>query len=134
PGRPDGHGRAALPVLAGERSPAWRPEARAALAELSLATDAVEIARALLEAVALRLAEIYDRLRPLAPAAPRGVGAGGPRGHSPTWAQVIADAIGVPIGLGTDAEASARGAAVLALQALGVAAPPPGRPGRLFSA
>jgi gluconokinase len=129
---PDGHGLTALPFLAGERSPGWRPEARAALAELSLATDAVEIARALLEAVALRLAEIYDRLRPLAAADHRVVGSGGALGHSPTWAQVIADAIGVPIGLGTDAEASARGAAVLALEALGVEAPPPADPARIL--
>jgi gluconokinase len=38
---PDGHGLTALPFLAGERSPGWRPEARAVLAEVSLATDAV---------------------------------------------------------------------------------------------
>ena len=128
---PDGHGLTALPFLAGERSPGWRPEARAALAEMSLATDAVEITRALLEAVALRLAEIYDRLRPLA-AEHRVIGSGGAIGHSPTWAQIIADALGVPIGLSADTEASARGAAILTLEALGVQTPPPADPVRIL--
>src|SRR6202035_4109439 len=46
------HGLTALPFLAGERSPGWRPDARAALAGLSLDTGAGAIMRALLEAVA----------------------------------------------------------------------------------
>ena len=120
---PDGHGLTALPFLAGERSPGWRPEARAALAGLSLDTGGVEIARALLESVAFRLAEVYDRLRPLAAADHVVVGSGGALAHSPAWTQIVADALGVPIALGGDAEASTRGAALLALEALGVAVP-----------
>ena len=120
---PDGHGLTALPFLAGERSPGWRPEARAAVTGLSLDTGAVEIARALLESVAFRLAEVYDRLRPLAAADHVVVGSGGALAHSPAWAQIVTDALGVPVALGGDAEASARGAALLALEALGVAVP-----------
>src|SRR5262249_58837100 len=63
---PDREGLTALPFLAGERSPGWRPEARAAIAGLSLDTGAVDVTRAFLEAVAFRLAEIYDLVRPLA--------------------------------------------------------------------
>jgi len=129
---PDGHGLTALPFFAGERSPGWRPEARAALAELSLATDAVEIARALLEAVAFRLAEIYDRLHPLAAADHQLIGSGGAIGHSAAWSQIIADAIGVPIGVSPDTEASSRGAAILTLEAQGVQAPPPADPVRIL--
>jgi len=128
----DGHGLTALPFLAGERSPGWRPEARAAVAGLSLGTDAVDIARALLEAVAFRLAEVYDRLRPLAASDHRVVGSGGAFRHSPAWAQIIADALGVPIALGGDPEASGRGAALLTLETLGVEAPPPAEPARIF--
>jgi len=124
---PDGHGLTALPFLAGERSPGWRPEARAAVAGLTLGTGAPEITRALLEAVAFRLAEIYDRLRPLAAADHVVVGSGGALRNSRTWAQIITDALGVPIALGSDAEASARGAALLALESLG-AQPPPSPP------
>src|SRR5205807_4022170 len=120
---PDAHGLTALPFFAGERSPGWRPEARAAVAGLSLATSAAEITRALLEAVAFRLAEIYDRLRPLAAADHVVAGSGGALGHSRAWAQIITDALGVPIALGRDAEASTRGAALLVLEALGQ--PPP---------
>jgi gluconokinase len=129
---PDGHGLTALPFLAGERSPGWRPEARAAVAGLSLDTGAVEIARALLEAVAFRLAEIYDRLRPLARPDHVVMASGGALGHSPAWAQIITDALGVPIALGADAEASARGAALLALEALGRPAPPAPPPDRVL--
>ena len=129
---PDGHGLTALPFLAGERSPGWRADARAAVAGLSLDTGAVEVARALLEAVAFRLAEIYDRLRPLAGADHVVVGSGGALGHSAAWAQIITDALGVPIALGTDAEASARGAALLALEALGQPAPPTPAPARVL--
>jgi gluconokinase len=125
---PDGHGLTALPFLAGERSPGWRPDARAAVAGVSLATTAAEITRALLEAVALRLADIYDRLRPLAADDHVVVASGGALAHSPVWAQIVTDALGVPVALDDDVEASARGAALLALEALGApvpAAPPP---------
>ena len=129
---PDGHDLTALPFFAGERSPGWRPEARAALVGLSLDSNAAEITRALLEAVALRLADIYDRLRPLADSDHRVVGSGGALAHSPTWAQIIADAVGAPIGLSGERQASARGAALLTLQALGAEAPPPADPVRIL--
>jgi gluconokinase len=128
---PDGHGLTALPFLAGERSPGWRPEARAAIAGLSLDTGSIDIARALLESVAFRLAEVYDRLRPLASADHIVVGSGGALARSPAWTQIVADALGVPIALGGDAEASARGAALLALEALGVAVPEAPAPARV---
>jgi len=129
---PDGHGLIALPFLAGERSPGWRPEARAAVTGLSLDTGAVEITRALLEGVAFRLAEVYDRLRPLAPPDHIVVGSGGALAHSPAWAQIVTDALGVPVALGGDAEASARGAALLALEGLGVAVPEAPAPVRVL--
>ena len=130
--QPDGHGLTALPFLAGERSPGWRPEARAAVAGISLDTDAIEITRALLESVAFRLAEVYDRLRPLAAPDHVVVGSGGAMAHSPTWAQIGTDALGVPVALGGDPEASARGAALLALEALGVALPEASEPVRVL--
>ena len=128
----DGHGLTALPFFAGERSPGWRPEARAAVMGLSLDTGPVEIARALLEAVALRLALVYDRLRPLASTDHVVVGSGGALGRSPTWAQIVTDALGVPVALESDAEASARGAALLTLEALGQPLPRAPDPGRVL--
>jgi gluconokinase len=122
----DGHGLTCLPFLAGERAPGWRADARAAIAGLSLATGPLEIARALLEAVACRLALIYERLAPLAAPDHRVVASGGALAHSPAWAALIADALGTPLALAPEAEASSRGAALLALQRLG-APPPPER-------
>jgi gluconokinase len=122
----------ALPFLAGERSPGWRPEARAAITGLSLDTGAADIARAFLEGVAFRLADIYDLVRPLAAANHVLVGSGGGLGRSPAWAQIVTDALGVPIALGADAEASTRGAALLVLGSLGQLAPPPSDPARIL--
>jgi gluconokinase len=128
----DQHGLTALPFLAGERSPGWRPEARAAVVGLSLGTGAVEITRALLEGVAFRLGEIYDRLRGLADADHLVVASGGALARSPVWAQILTDTLGVPVALGRDAEASARGAALLALEALGAPIPAPATPLRIL--
>ena len=122
---PDGHGLTALPFLAGERSVGWRGDARAALIGLSLATTAAGILRALMEALAYRLALVYERLAPLAAPGHAVIASGGTLAHSRSLASIVADALGVPIGLLSVPEASARGAALLALEALGAPAPPP---------
>ena len=109
----------ALPFLAGERSPGWRGDRRGAIVGLSLDTSAVDVLGAMLEAVALRLALVYELLAPSA--APRHtiVASGGALEASPAWTQMIADALGRPITRATDAEATSRGVACLALEAIG---------------
>jgi gluconokinase len=82
--------------------------------------------------VAVRRADVYDRLRPLAAADHIVVGSGGGLARSAVWAQIVTDALGVPVALGGDAEASARGAALLALEALGVALPEASPPLRVL--
>lgn len=119
----DGHGLTALPFLAGERSPGWRGDARAAIAGLSLASGAVEITRALLESVACRLALVYERLRPIAEPDHQVIASGGALPRFPVWGAMMADALGVPITMAEEAEASSRGAGLLALGALGAPAP-----------
>ena len=126
---PDSHGLSALPFLAGERSPGWRGDARAAVCGVSLSTTAPQILRALIEAVAYRLAAIYDRLRPLATPGHVVIASGAALSRSRAWAQILADALGVPIEVREDVEASSRGAALLALERLGCPAPPFGQPG-----
>lgn len=117
----DGHGLTILPFLAGERAPGWRGERRAVIAGLSLDTSAVDIVRAALEAVALRLALVYRRLRPHAAPDHRIVASGG-SARSRAWGRILADAIGQPLTLSREPEATSRGAALLALHALGVLA------------
>jgi gluconokinase len=119
-----------LPFLAGERSPGWRGEKRGVVAGLALDTTALDVLGAMMEAVALRLALIYDLLAPSAAAGHTIVASGGALDRSPAWAQMIADALGRPIVRSTEAEATSRGIALLALEAIGRlprldAAPPP---------
>lgn len=109
-----------LPFLAGERSLGWHPEARAALAGLNLNTGPVEILQAAMQAVALRFALAAQRLRALFPQSVEIVASGGALGGSHAWAQMFADAIGQPIVLASEPEASSRGAALLALEAAGL--------------
>ncbi len=116
---PDAHGLTVVPSLAGERTPDWEPRARAAILGLSLDTTPVEIMRAGLEAVAYRFALVHELLRPLAREGYRIVCSGGGVEHWPFWPQIIADALGHPLVASQETEASARGAALLALDALG---------------
>jgi gluconokinase len=116
----DDHGLTVLPFLAGERAPGWRGDRRAVLAGLGLDTGAATILRAMLEAVALRLARVYEALRPHVAPEHVVVGSGGALLSSPAWAQIIADALGHPLVVTPAEEATSRGAALLALDALAV--------------
>jgi gluconokinase len=115
----DGHGLVVLPFFSGERSTGWAGHARAAIIGMSLSTEPIDILRASLEAVAYRFAAIYDRLHEEVPRGARIIASGGGILHSPVWTQMMADVIGVPVVASAVPEASSRGAALLALQALG---------------
>ncbi len=117
---PGAHGLTFLPFLAGERSMGWNPDARASLVGMNLDTNPVEIMRAAMEAVALQFAQAAIRLRTLFPHANRIVGSGGALGHSHAWCKMFADAIGSPLTLAAEPEASSRGAALLAMEAAGI--------------
>ncbi|HMB33895.1 MAG TPA: gluconokinase [Methylomirabilota bacterium] len=128
----DGHGLTALPFLAGERSPGWRGDARAAVTGIGLSTTGPEILRALLEGVAFRLADVYERLRPLAAPEHAVIASGGALHGSRLWSQIVVDALRVPVDLRESIEASSRGAALLGLAAVGAPAPAPEQPGELL--
>lgn len=117
---PDSHGLTVLPFWAGERSPGWAANARATIHGLTLSTTPLDILRAGLEAVACRLALIYALLVDLLPTDSIIVGGGAALRKSPTWLQIIADALNQPIVVSEVEEASGRGAALLALESLGV--------------
>ena len=116
---PDAHGLTVLPFLAGERAPGWRGDKRGVIAGLSLHTDALDIVHAALEAVALRLARVYALLAPHATAEHVIVASGGGVTRSRAWSRMIADALGHAIAWSHEPEATSRGAALLALEALG---------------
>jgi gluconokinase len=115
--QPDAHGLTVLPTFAGERSPGYAEDIRATLHGLSLDTSPVEIVRALMEGIAMRLATICDALRDSGIANKDAVlvASGGALQASPAWCQIIADAAGVPLEVADMPEATSRGAALLAM-------------------
>jgi gluconokinase len=115
---PDGHRLTVLPFLAGERSTGWNPNARAAIVGLSLHTTPLDIVRAGLEAVAYRFAKIARLLKQSVPGTREIIASGGALLKSLTWTQMMADVLGQPVVVSRAPEASSRGAALLALEAL----------------
>lgn len=115
---PSGHGLTVLPFWSGERSTGWHDEARGAILGLSLHTRPIEIARAVMEAICYRFAAIADALRVIAPIE-EWIASGGTLQRSVFWTQMLADILEQPVGLSGVREASSRGAALLALEAMG---------------
>lgn len=116
---PDSHGLTFLPLLAGERGPAWADRANGTVVGLSMASKPVEILHAAMESVALRFAIIAEQLESASPGEKEIVATGGGLLGSPTWTRIMADVLGRPITLSGVKEASSRGAALLALEKLG---------------
>ena len=117
--QPDAHGLTILPFFAGERSPGYAGEARASIIGLSLNSSSLDLLRATLEAIAYRFASVHALLAGIVPAAGKIIASGGALRQSPVWAQIIADVIGSPLQLSAIDEGSERGAAILALEAVG---------------
>ena len=114
---PDAHGLTILPFLAGERAPLWNDWVTAAIVGMRLATTPAELLRAGIEAVSYRLALLYDDLASEADADHEIVANGGAILRSPMWLKMLADVMRHPvIALSPEDEASARGAALLALE------------------
>ncbi len=120
---PDGHGLTILPFIAGERSLGWHAHARLTLSGLRAQTSPVELLRAGMESLAYQLAAIYRALCQtfrVEPPPQKLIASGGALLGSPTLAQMVADTLGVPLFPSLNHEASARGAALLALETLGL--------------
>ncbi|MEO8509671.1 MAG: FGGY-family carbohydrate kinase [Chloroflexota bacterium] len=106
-----------LPYLNGERGPGYHAALTGAITGLRLSDDADTIMGAIMTSVALGLADIDEALGP-----PRSITAtGGALRPSRRWQQLVAAALGRPIDVARLAEPSLRGAALLALEAAGVA-------------
>ncbi len=116
---PDAHGLTVLPFFAGERSTGYHGEARATISGLSLDTSPLDILRACFEAIAYRVAAIYELLRAAVPPPEGIIASGSALLNSHAWVQILADVLGQPVTASGEEEASARGAALLALEALG---------------
>lgn len=106
-----------LPYLTGERSPHWDPQVRGLLKGLSLETERGQIARAALEGVAYCLADVWQAIDAESPDEP--VRLTGSITRDPDWMQILADVLGLRLAPVEVADASALGAAILGLAALG---------------
>ena len=112
---PDSTGLTFLPFLAGERSPSWHDNASGVIAGLTVSTRPEQLIRAGMEAIAYRLAGVYDALRPLAAPEHEMVVSGGAILVMPSWLQITADALGHSLIASTPGdESTARGAALMA--------------------
>src|SRR5437870_2423073 len=132
-GTPGQAGIVALPLLAGDRSPTWNDAARAAIAGLGLASGPEEISRAMLEGVAYRAARLWTVVDRALPGVERVIATGGTLLRLPWLMQLFADALDRPLVMSGAGEGSARGAALAALERIGMirdlraARSPPGR-------
>ncbi|MBE3560858.1 MAG: gluconokinase [Ktedonobacteraceae bacterium] len=122
--QPDEHGLTVLPFIAGERSPGWHSEARLTITGISLHTPPTALLRAGMEALAYQIRSIYEQLHAtLRPTSvPTIVASGGTLLNSAVLRNIVADTLGAAIYSSQANEASARGAALLALESLGLIA------------
>ena len=122
---PGGHGLGVDPALAGERSPDWPLVASGAVTGLTPATTALDVAQAFVEAAVCGLADAVDTLEEAVAQPLALVGSGRALASSVAWRRLVADATGRPLIPSRVEEASARGAAVAALEGLGWLEPGP---------
>jgi gluconokinase len=119
---PDSHALTILPFISGERSLGWHSEARLTITGLSRDSSPAAILRAGYEALAYRLFALHERLcDTLQNKADHKLQAGGGvLFGSSLMKSILADTLGIPIYLAQEQETSARGTALLALEALEV--------------
>jgi gluconokinase len=119
---PDSHGLTILPFWSGERSTGWASHARGAITGINLDTGSVEIVRAMFEAVAYRFAAILDLVVREITSPSLIVVSGAAATASPGWMQILSDVFGSSLLVPDYGEASSRGAALMALESLGIIA------------
>ena len=107
----DSGGARVLPGLAGIGAPWWKPDARAVLSGIHGGTTRDQIARAALEGIAWRVADVVAAMRDTVEVASLRVDGG--LTNEPLLLQLQADTIGAPVEA-AGADATVLGAAVLA--------------------
>jgi glycerol kinase len=108
-----------VPAPLGLGTPAWDYGARGALFGLTRGTGRAEIARAVLEGIAQRGADLVDAAEADSGVTIAAVRVDGGMTENPTFVQALADAAQRPVEIAPVREATARGAALLAGLAVG---------------
>ena len=114
---PDSGGARVLPGLAGIGAPWWKPDARAVLAGIHSGTTRAQVARAALEGIAWRVADVVEAIRETVAIGSLRVDGGVT--NEPLMLELQADAIGAPVEA-AGADATVAGAAALAAVGSGV--------------
>lgn len=110
------HGALYLPWLVGSMAPGGNRDVRGGFVNLDLSTSRADMARAVLEGVALNAAWLMPYVASLAGAVWDEVTFGGGGARSPLWGQILADALGMRVRrLANPNATNAHGAALLAL-------------------
>jgi glycerol kinase len=117
----DSGGVRVLPALAGLGAPWWVPEARAVIAGLTAAARPAHVARAALEAIAWRVADVLETVGTQVEVEALRVDGGLTR--EPLLLQLQADAAGLPVEP-MEADATVQGAALLAAVGAGLLSSP----------
>lgn len=121
---PDSGGVALVPALAGLGAPHWRDEARGLVSGMNLGTTPAHLARAALEAVALQIHDVFMAMQADLHADLPVLNVDGGASRNDMLMQLLADLIDRPVVRADAAELSALGAARLAAEGMGIAAPP----------
>jgi gluconokinase len=113
------HGLTVLPFWTAERAPTWNEDLRGAILGITQATSAIDLLQAVTEATFHRIAQIAEALSGQTPESPKYFVSGGIQ-HSNSALQRLADVLNQPLHANPEPEASIRGAAVFAMEKLGM--------------
>jgi xylulokinase len=116
---PGARGLVCLAGLAGERAPRWNALARGAFVGLDLSHGRAELARAVLESVALSVGAVVGALRGLG-ADVRRLRVVGGGAQSDLWSQIRADVTGLPVEVPRSIEGTVTAAGLLAGLGVGI--------------
>lgn len=117
---PGAGGVICLPFFAGERSPNWNLNARAAFFGMTICHDMRHLCRSLIEGIAFRLRNLHDVLTEMGIETRQIIASGGFT-KSDLWLQVVADGMNRELHVPPWSETSALGAALWPLLAAGAA-------------
>ncbi|PHN02311.1 gluconokinase [Flavilitoribacter nigricans] len=120
---PGAEGLLFLPYLYGERAPVWDASAKGHFWGIEAHHSRDHFARAVLEGICLNLFQITEALETVGGTIER-IHANGGFTQSPVWVQILADVMGKEIVIGASPQASAWGAAIMAMESTGHTAAP----------